>query len=184
MALKRLKTVQTELVHKNPYWEYWRDRYSLPGGNVGEYHFVRTPGSVMVVPVTHDGKLVMVKQFRYLWKTESVEFPSGGVNAPSFLTAAKNELAEEAKLSARNWKLVGKFNPFNGVTDEKCNVYVASELSPAEKGNDPSEEFEVMKMSPSELRRRIEKMEIWDGMTLAAWCLAEKQVAKFTKGRQ
>ena len=151
----------------------------LPDGKAGEYHYVHSRGSAMVVPIDHDGKIILVKQFRYLWQRESIEFPSGGIKDKDLLITAKNEFAEEANLAAVDWKLVGEYNPFNGVTDEVATVFIATDLSHANKEKDASEEFELIKMTASELQAVIDKGEIWDGMTLAAWTLAKPAVLDY-----
>ena len=99
--LKRLKQLSSELVTENGYWQYRKDRYTYPNADEGEYHYVHTPGSVMVIPVTPEGKLVLVRQFRYLNQREGLEFVGGGVKqglAPE--AAAASELKEEAGLVA------------------------------------------------------------------------------------
>ncbi len=184
MSLKKLETLSTKLLLKNPYWEYKLDNYTLPGGQTGEYHYVHTPGAAMVIPVHDDGTLVLVKQFRYLWKKESVEFACGGVKGGDFLATAKNELAEEAQLAAAEWRQVGEFNPFNGATDEICKVYLATGLSEATRERDASEEFEVLRMSVSEFEELAGKGTIWDGMTLAGWMLARRNVSDFLKEKK
>jgi hypothetical protein len=108
----------------------------------------------MIVPVTDEGRLVLVKQMRYLWQRVSIEFPAGGVKNGDFLETAKNELAEEANLSAREWILAGQMNPMNGITDEVCNVYIATILSPAFKERDQSEEFEIIFLTTENSKRR------------------------------
>ncbi len=181
MSLKKLETLASKLLFKNPYWEYKLDKYTLPGGETGKYHYVHSPGAVMVIPVHDDGTITVVKQFRYLWKKESVEFASGGVKGGDFLLTAKNELAEEAGLAAREWKEVGEFNPFNGATDEICKVYVATGLSAATRPRDASEEFEEIRVTIPELEKLMEDGAIWDGMTLATWVLSRRSVLALLK---
>ncbi|MGC8594250.1 MAG: NUDIX domain-containing protein [Candidatus Kryptoniota bacterium] len=181
MSLHRLERLSTALVHKNPYWDYRLDLYLLPDGNVSEYHYVHTPGSSVIVPVMDDGRLVFVRQMRYLWQRVSIEFPAGGVKNGDFLETAKNELAEEANFSAREWIFVGQINPMNGITDEVCNVYIARCLSPAYRQRDPSEEFEIILLSKEEFKEKIRKGEIWDGMTLAAWSLVIDRLNSINK---
>lgn len=152
------------------------DSYTLPNGKIGEYYYLHTPGSAMVVPIDEQGRLILVKQFRYLWKRESIEFPAGGMKGADPLVTAKNELAEEASLAASEWKFVGEYNPFNGAADEIARVYLASGLSETRKEKDASEEFKIIKMSVSEFQSAIDSSEIWDGMTLAAWMLARPVV--------
>jgi len=67
--------------------------------------------------------------------------------------------------------LIGKFNPFNGVTNEICSIYIASKFTQSEPKPDKSEEIEIYKLTKSEINKKIEKGEIWDGMTLAAWSI-------------
>ncbi len=181
MSLKKLETLDSKSLFSNPYWEYRLDNYTLPNDGVGEYHYVHTPGAAMVVPVRYDGTLVLVKQFRYLWKRESIEFPCGGVKNGDFAATAKAELAEEARLAADEWKVAGEFNPFNGATDEICRVYLAMKLSEASGEMDASEEFEVLTISAAEFERLAEEGVIWDGMTLAAWVIARKHVYGYSK---
>ena len=176
MPLKRPQTLSSDSISKNPYWEYRLDSYTLPNGGHGEYHYVHTRGAAMVVALDNDGKLILVKQVRYLLKRESIEFPGGGVKGDDSLLSAKDELAEEAGFGAANWELAGEFDPYNGVTDEICKVDLATGLKEAAKEKDPSEEFEVLKLTVDEFQSMVDGGEIWDGMTLAAWGLAKKTV--------
>ncbi len=177
MTLKRLETLASKLLFKNPYWEYKLDRYTLPDGSAGEYHYVHSPGAALIIPLHDDGTMTIVKQFRYLWKKESIEFACGGVVDGNPLETARKELAEEACLKAKDLKLIAEFNPFNGATDEVCRVYLATGLTGTMREKDASEEFEILKMSTVEFERLIERGEIWDGMTLAAWALSKKIVS-------
>lgn len=178
MALPKWKTLQRKSISINPWWEYRLDLFELPDGHKGEYHYVHTAGASMVVPLLDDGRLVMVKQYRYLCDRESLEFPCGGVKPDSdhFLTA-HHELAEETGFEAKELKLIGEFNPYNGVTDEICRVYLARNLAGVQSKPDKTEEFEQALLTPFELDERIGSGEIWDGMTLAAWTLVRKSVS-------
>src|SRR5512136_1572902 len=73
--MKPYKRISRSVVHKNPWWQYCCDKIELPSGKPGEYHYALTEGSSMVVPVTMDGKLLLVRQYRYTGNRDSVEFP-------------------------------------------------------------------------------------------------------------
>lgn len=174
--LKRLEQLSTELVTENRYWKYLMDRYTHPGGDEGEYHYVHTPGSVMVIPITDKGNLLLVRQYRYLNRREGLEFTGGGVRdgmRPE--AAAASELKEEAGLVASELKLIGSFNPMNGVTDEMCSVFVATGLVTVDAAPDASEEFELVELRQDEFCDLIRHGEIWDGMTLAAFSLLREK---------
>ena len=170
--LTQLEQKSSEVILENPYWQYRKDTYSLPNGKKGDYHYVHTPGSVFVIPETPDGKLVLLKQYRYLNQRESIEFIGGGIKSGmSPEVAARAELLEEAGIKAESMIKIGEFNPFNGVTDEICTVFVAKGLSFGASKPDESEEFERLEHTPEVLREMISKGKIWDGMTIAAYAL-------------
>ena len=168
--LKRWKTLTTSIVFENPWWTYKRDTFQIPEGVSGEYHYVYTRGSSMVIPVTEEGHILLVNQFRYLCDRESMEFPCGSINeGDTYLETAKHELEEETGYRAGQWEEIGLFNPYNGVTSEICRVFLATELTPGVAKPDATEEFELVRFLPSELEVKIAENDIWDGMTLAAW---------------
>ena len=79
MALKPLKKISGIIKFTNKWWDYVVDKYILPNGNEAEYHYVHTLGSVFIVPICDDGKIMMIKQFRYLDQKISLELPGGGM---------------------------------------------------------------------------------------------------------
>ncbi|MDP4237780.1 MAG: NUDIX hydrolase, partial [Bacteroidota bacterium] len=117
--LKALRQLGTELLARNPWWDYRKDRYERPDGSEGEYYYVHTPGSVMILTVNENGKLILVKQYRYLNRRESLELIGGGIKSEKgALESAREELQEEAGIIAGELIPIGSFNPMNGVTDE------------------------------------------------------------------
>lgn len=170
--LKELSTVKSELKFYNQYWEYWLDQYVMPSGDIGDYHYVSSRGSTMIIPQKDNGNFIMIKQFRYLNKKLSLEFPGGGIK-PNLkpVENAIEELKEEVGLFANNTKYLGQYNPFNGVTNEISHIFYMSDLRACGSNPEPSEEFEILEISKSEIIQKISKGEIWDGMTLAAWAM-------------
>jgi ADP-ribose pyrophosphatase len=174
VSLKTWKKIRQLKKFSNNWWTYFHDEVQLPNGNKGEYHYVHTNGSSMIIPVDSDGRISMVKQYRYLADKDSLEFPCGSVkDGSTYDKTAKHELAEEAGVVATEIKLVGRYNPYNGVTDEMCNVYVAKNLSTISVPHDETEEFERVTLTKAEIEYKIKTGEIWDGMSLAAWLLAK-----------
>lgn len=178
--LKALRQISTELLTRNPWWEYRKDVYQRPDGEQSDYHYVHTPGSVMVIPITSEGKLILVKQYRYLNQRIGLEFVGGGVKAgKSALESAKDELFEEAGFIAGELMKIGEFNPMNGVTDEICNIFVARSLKRTAANPDSTEEFEVKELEPANVSALIRDGSIWDGMSLAAFAVFELRKNEF-----
>lgn len=177
MPLPRWTRLTSEVVVKNPWWTYRRDTFRMPSGHEGEYHLVHTNGASLVLPVRSDGRIVMVNQYRFLCDRESLEFPCGGVkDGHTFDDTARMELQEEAGFIARTWMIAGEFNPYNGVTDEVCRVYIARDLQPVAPKPDATEEFEIVALTPDEIEAKIVSGVMWDGMSMAGWCIARNHV--------
>lgn len=170
--LKRLRRLSTEILHKNPWWEYRHDKYLHPDDSPGEFFYVHTRGAVFVIPEMENGRLLLLRQFRYLNQRESIEFVGGGIKEG--LTpeeSAREELLEEGGFLSGALIPLGWFNPMNGATDEQCYVFLARELRVANAHPEVSEEFEPIMVTPDELDAMIANGEIWDGMTLAAYAM-------------
>lgn len=179
MALRPWTKISQRDRAVNDWWTYRQDEYRLPSGQTGQYHYVHTNGASLVVPILDDGSLVLVRQYRYLCERESLEFPCGGVKPEaSYEETAAAELREEAGYGAQEFRLIGEFNPYNGVTDEICRVYIASGLSHIGHAREVTEEMEVEILSLEEMENRTRSGQIWDGMTLAAWSLASPHIRK------
>lgn len=178
MPLSKWRKLSQKELFKNPWWVYRQDTFMLPNGEVSDYFYVHTNGSTIIIPVLDDGRIVMVKQYRYLCDEESLELPCGGVKAGSdYASTAAMELEEEAGYRAAELTQVGEFNPYNGITNEMCRVYVARGLKHVGAKPEVTEEFEHCELLPAEVDERIRSGEIWDGMTIAAWFIARPKVA-------
>lgn len=168
----KYSTRKREIIDSNPYWNYVIEDYVLPNSTVGKYYYVDSLGSTIVIPQLTDGKFILTKQYRYLNKKLSIEFPGGGIKRG--LTPELNafeELRQETGFITDNLKLLGKFNPCNGMTNEICWVFFAEGLQAGLQKLDESEEIEVLFVSSKEIFDKIKKGIIWDGMTLASWSL-------------
>ncbi len=121
----------------------------------------------------------MVEQYRYLNERFSIEFPGGGVKeGENPADIAHKELIEETGFDGEIEK-VGIFNPFCGVTNEYCHVYIARNLKKSNSHKpDDSEEFRIHEVSISELENKIASNVIFSGMTMASWALAKRKLEK------
>ena len=178
MFFKSWKTLKSEVFKKTPWTTFKENDFEMPNGKKGTYYFVSTDGSSMVIPITHNNKIVLTKQYRYLVNMESIEFPAGGVKeGQMYEETARAELEEETGYRAGELEYVCEFVPMNGVTDEICKVYIAKNLAKGETSRDKTEEdMEILEISKEEMEDMIEKNIIKDGMTLASWQLAKNKI--------
>jgi ADP-ribose pyrophosphatase len=173
VPIKPYKPISGKVVHKNPWWQYRLDLIELPSGKRGEYHYVVTSGSSMVIPESDDGRLLLVRQYRYTGKRDSIEFPCGGLkDGSTYDETAHEELVEETGFESGRLEEVGAFNPCNGLVDEICRVYIARDLRHVES-------IELVHLTAQEVDALIQDGTIWDGMTIAAWAIGRSRL----KGR-
>jgi len=169
------KTLLSEEVFSSPWMSIYHNQFELPDGKRGNYFYMHTNGSALIIPVMEDGKLLMIKQYRYLIDEISIEFPCGGIkNGQSALEAARAELIEETGYDTKKIKKIGKFIPYNGLSDEVCTVFLAYKLSFIGSKPDETENIEVFTSTPDEVNRMIQKGKISDGMSLAGWLLGRR----------
>lgn len=176
MKLKKWNTLSRETIYTNDHWSYNLDKFEIEGGYQGDYHFVHTLGSTLVVPFLNSTEIILVNQYRYLNQRESIEFPCGSVETG--LTVEENAIKELREETGYNGKieLVGSFSPYSGVADEMCSVFIATELYHQPLTSDATEEMEILTISISEFEKLIKQNVIWDGMSLAAWIIIKNHL--------
>lgn len=123
-----------------------RDRVRWPDGQVRPYAYIEADGAVWVVPVTADGQVILIHQFRYTIDDWCWEVVAGGFHDfdGSPLELAQRELAEEIGGSSDDWLLVGSFRPGVSTIDEICHIVLARNVRlDREPHREPGEIIEV-----------------------------------------
>jgi ADP-ribose pyrophosphatase len=171
------KTLDSENVFETPWMSICHNQFELPGGKKGNYFFMHTRGSAMIIPVMDDGKILCIRQYRYLVDGESIEVPCGGIKDGQTETdAAHAELVEETGYDCKRLKKVGRFLPYNGLSDEFCTVFIARSLYSVGAKPDDTEQIETLSYTPDELDSMITKGKIIDGMSIAGWFMARDRI--------
>ena len=164
-----------KLSYKGRKFDYEVIKLRLPNGAEGEWECIRHPGGALAVPVTADGKFVLVKQYRFTVKGRLLEFPAGTVeqNESPFETI-KREIEEETGYKANKWQDMGKFILAPGYSDEYIYAFLAQDLeklaTPPQQDED--EDIEVVLMSESELEAAIINGEPIDAKSIACFYMA------------
>lgn len=120
------------------------DRVKLPNGQEATREVVEHPGAVGVIPLTEDGKLVLVRQYRYPLDKITVEIPAGklgkGENPDD---CALRELEEETGYVAGKLEKIGAFYTTVGFSDELMHLYIAKDLTATAQNLDGDEFINV-----------------------------------------
>ena len=129
------RTESTRVVFEDSRLRLREDRVIQPDGEPGVYVYleVHTP-IVAVVPIDNQGYVYLVRQWRYPWRRNSWEIPSGGAEpGESPLEAARRELAEEVGLHASNWESMAGGHSSATVTGQ-WHFFIARGLQPVNNG--------------------------------------------------
>lgn len=121
------------------------DTVELPNGRTAIREIVGTPGAVVIIPLTKDGQLRMVRQYRSAIGDFLLELPAGTLQpGESPQEAAPRELAEETGDRADHWQFLSSFHTMPGVCDEIIHLFLATDLTPGGTNRDPDEDIEVV----------------------------------------
>lgn len=151
------------------------NKLRLPNGIEGEWECIRHSGGALAVPITNDGELVLVRQYRFALKSRLLEFPAGTVEEgekPEI--TIKREIEEETGYRANKWLSLGKFALAPGYSDEYIYAFLAQELEklPNPPKQDEDEDIEVVLMSPKEFEKLAMTGNEIDAKTLSSYFLA------------
>jgi ADP-ribose pyrophosphatase len=145
------------------------------GGNM-EVEIVRHPGSVVLIPMTNDGGVMLVRQYRHAIGRSAWELPAGTLKPneePG--KAAARECHEEIGLVPTRLEPLGAYFPTPGYCDEEMNFYKATGLreprADEKAEQDEDEDIETRAFSIEQIRSMIRSGEIIDLKTVAGLAL-------------
>jgi ADP-ribose pyrophosphatase len=150
---------------------------TLPKGSELQAEIIRHPGSVVIVPVTDGGEIVLVRQYRHAIGRLAWELPAGSLKPGEDLErAAIRECHEEIGLIPSDVRRVGSFFPTPGYCDEEMHFFTATGLRTPGAGDqaahqDEDEDIETRPFAPARLREMIASGEIVDLKTVAGLSL-------------
>jgi ADP-ribose pyrophosphatase len=174
----QLKVLKSESIYSGRVISLIKDTVILPSGRTVIREKVMHPGSVGILPVLEDGRLVLIRQFRYVVGSSLLEIPAGTVEkGESPEECAARELQEETGYRAGKLTLLSAFYLAPGYSNEFMWLFKATELEAGEMRPMPDESIEVRRLSPEEALQMIRGGEIRDVKTICAillYALLEK----------
>ena len=153
----------------------FRDEILLPNGNKGVREVVRHPGAVCVLPLTEDGEIIFVNQFRYALNKVTLEVPAGKLEKGEDPTeAALRELSEETGIEAKKIVPMGALYTTPALMDEIIYMYIATDLSQGEQHLDEDEFVNAIKIPLDKAVEMVMNGEIRDAKTQTMILKADK----------
>ena len=162
-----MQIVGKDLIHSSAKFDYALNRLLTKSGETIERPFVDHPGSVVMIPVLADGRLVMVRQFRHPCNRMFLELPAGTAHRGEPLEqTAVRELAEETGYRTARMERVFEIFPMPGLTNERMAYFRCSDLLQGSVEREVDEEMEVELISLDDALSQIARGDICDGKTI------------------
>lgn len=162
-----------ERVFQNNIFSVYHKKYHLHPKDVEDtFATIDTSNWINVIPITEEGKIILIRQFRHGIEGTTVEIPGGGIDTDDEnpLEAAVRELQEETGYLARSWKYLGCVTPNPAIFNNYCYTYLARGLE-RKGGNsgDKMEYIEVFQATFSEVKEMLRDGTISHALVLAAF---------------
>lgn len=173
------KTISSQSIYEGRIIKVKVDEVLLPNGNTAKREIVHHQGAVAVIPLTDDGRLVAVRQFRKPLEKVIVEIPAGKLEpGEDPLSCAKRELEEETGYTAAHYEKLSAFYTSPGFADELLHVYVAKGLVKGESRPDEDEFVDLLELTLEEAHELHQTGEICDAKTVVALFHWENQMLR------
>lgn len=174
------KKLSSEEIFNGVAIHLFRDEILLPNGNKGVREVVRHPGAVCVIPITDDGEIIFVNQFRYALNRVTLEVPAGKLEkGEDPMEAALRELSEETGVTAEKIEPLDALYTSPALIDEIIYMYIATGLSQGEQHLDDDEFVNAVKIPLDEAIDMVMTGKIMDAKTQ----LIILKAAKYLEGK-
>ncbi len=163
------KVLESRTLYQGKVFGVRRDRVIEPGGLQVIRDVVNHPGSVVLLPIFPDGRILMVRQYRhavgcFLWELVAGRVEPGEKPA----AAARRELAEETGYAARRFRKLLEIFPTPGFVTESMVVFLATGLAAGEPRPEDDEKIVAKRFPPAEIEKMIRSSRLRDSKSISA----------------
>lgn len=165
---KQAKVLSSSTIYNGPVFGIRRDEVIEPSGVRTTREVITHPGSVVVLPVLPDGRILMIRQYRhaahqYLW-----ELVAGRIDAvENPREAAIRELIEETGYRARSFRIFLDIFPTPGFLEERMFILLAEGLTAGEAEPEEDEKIISRSFSFKQLEEMIRTGKLRDAKSIA-----------------
>jgi ADP-ribose pyrophosphatase len=166
----REERLRSEEIYRGRILDVYKDTVLLENGTEAIREVVHHPGGACVVPLTSDGCVLMVRQFRYPHHTETLEVPAGKLEyGEDPLQCAVRELKEEVGGEAESLESLGSLFPTPAYDEEVIYMYLARQITETSTQSLDADEFlDVVRIPLTDAVQMVMENRIRDAKTQIA----------------
>jgi ADP-ribose pyrophosphatase len=170
--VRRWERRSGQTLFEHPLLSLERQRLGTAHGEERDALVLASPDWVNVVPLLDDGRVVMVRQWRFGIAAPTLEIPGGVVEEPSWAAAAARELEEETGYRAREVRFLGEVTPNPALFANRCGSFLATGLERVGVPQDGIDEELTVELVPlADVPRLVAAGEIHHALVIAAFYL-------------
>ncbi len=137
------QTLSSRMIWTSPWYTLREDQVRFPDGSEGVYTVIDKRDAVWVVPILADGRVVLIRNYRYTVEAWLWEMPAGGIEpGASPEQTARIELLQEIGGRAESFEQVGTFYTMPGIGNEVAHIFIARGVTLADPQHEASEVME------------------------------------------
>ncbi len=176
------RTRSTGTLHETPWFSLRRDEITFPDGTPGVYTYVEHPGSVMIVPVTNEGRVLLLRSYRYTLDSWCWEVPAGSMKPGQTPEAcARAELLEETGYTGETFESIGRLFLGNGFARCETHVFLVRGVAPVQSPDrEPGETIDSLSLVELDEAANLVTSPQQDGDSALAVLLALRSIRRGT----
>jgi ADP-ribose pyrophosphatase len=168
MAKHKARVLKSTMVYDGKVFGVRRDEVAEPNGLRATREVITHPGSVVVLPVLSDGRIVMIRQYRHATRQYLWELVAGRIDdGETVKKAAARELLEETGYQAKRYSVFLDVFPTPGFLEERMYIVLAEGLTEGEAQPEEDEQIEVRIFGAKKLKQMMQRGRLRDAKTIA-----------------
>ena len=179
-ASEPYRTLESRYLLKSPWRSFREDRVDIGQGREIVYSYAEVPRAAFVVPLTTDGQIVLIRQYRYPVRDWVLEVPAGSLETPEEDPAvrAHHELREEVGGECQDLIHLARFYSSSAHITLSCEVFLATGVTLGEMQLEETELLQRLVLPAAEVLSMARQGRISEGQSAYAILLAEPYIKK------